>query len=167
MRRRLARAEHVDGLLRQVAGALRRSQDDRAARVGHEAAVEEVERPRDHARRQDVVDGERVTHDGARVQLRPLAGRDGDLGELLAGRAELVHVARRREGVAGRRPGEPVWKLELRPPRVRAEARARHPTRDAPLACDERHVDDAGVDRRRRVLTWAMNEQPPICVPSM
>ena len=38
-------------------------------------------------------DREVFTHEGFGVQLRPLPGGDGDLGELLAGGAILVHVA--------------------------------------------------------------------------
>ena len=36
------------------------------------------------------------------------ARRHGDLGQLLAGRAELVHVARGGEGIGGRREERPV-----------------------------------------------------------
>ena len=46
---------------------------------------------------------QRVAHQRARVELRPLARRDGDLRELLARRAVLVHVARRRHRVRARR----------------------------------------------------------------
>src|SRR5215470_17790501 len=50
------------------------------ARVGDQAAVEEMERPRDHARGEHVVDGEGIAHDRARIQLRPLPRRHRQLG---------------------------------------------------------------------------------------
>src|SRR5205823_4871589 len=93
-------------------------------------------------------------HERARVQLRPLARRDGDLGELLARRAELVDVTGRGERVAGRRPGEPERLLELETPRIGAEARSRHADarRTALAVRDERDVTEPGVDGGHRVL---------------
>ena len=152
--RRLARAEHVDGLPPAVARPLGAGDHDRAARVGDEAAVEQAERPGDEAGGEHLVDRERIPHERAGVEGRPLARRDGDLGELLAGGPELVHVARGGERVAGGRPGEAEGYLELEPKRVRAEARAWH----ANAGCaafsvgDERHLAHAGGVRHHRVL---------------
>ena len=51
------------------------------------------------ARREDVLDGDRIVELGRRVQRRMPARGDGDLGELLGGSAVLVHVAHRSHGV--------------------------------------------------------------------
>ena len=56
------------------------------------------------ARGEHVLDGQRLARPGDRVELRPPPRGDRDLGELLARRAVLVHVARGGERVAGR-PG--------------------------------------------------------------
>jgi hypothetical protein len=46
----LAGAEQVDRLLRKVAGALGGDQDQRAAAIGHEAALQQPKRIGDHPR---------------------------------------------------------------------------------------------------------------------
>jgi hypothetical protein len=65
----------------------------------------------DHARTEDVLDREVVTYKGFGVQLCPLAGGYGDLGELLARGAILVHVAGGGEGVGANRVAWPVGSL--------------------------------------------------------
>ena len=105
--------EHPDGLLLAVLRALGADDDDRAAGVGDEAAVEQVEGVGDPAGGEDVVDGDRVAHHRFGVERRPLARGDGDLGELLVGRAVLVHVAHAGHRVVRRRPADVVGHLEL------------------------------------------------------
>ena len=103
----LAGAEHADRALGGVACA--RSAvvtTTAAAAVGHQAAVELVQRLADHPRGEHVVDAERVARPRLRVELRPAPRRHGDLGQLLGGRAVLVHVPRRDQRVvADRRAG--------------------------------------------------------------
>ena len=68
----LAGAEDVDGPGREILGALGRGQDQRAAAIGHEAALQQAERIGDHPRVQDVLDGDRVLEGGARVLAPPI-----------------------------------------------------------------------------------------------
>jgi hypothetical protein len=55
----LAGAEDVDRLLREILGAVGRGQDQRAAAVGDEAALQDAERIGDHPRVQHVLDRDR------------------------------------------------------------------------------------------------------------
>ena len=155
--RRLAGAEHPDGLLLAVPRALGADDDDRAAGIGDEAAVEEVERVGDPARGEHVVDGDRVAHHRLRVEGRPLAGGDGDLGELLVRGAVLVHVAHAGHGVVRGRAADVVGHLELGGgvPRVERGAcgAAAAAAGGAALAVgDEGDVDEAGGDGGGGVL---------------
>ena len=88
-----------DRRLAQVARALGRRHDHRDAAVRHQAAVVEVQRLDDPARRVVVGDRHRRAHLGARVLHRPLALPDRDRPELVVGRAEQVHVPLQRQGV--------------------------------------------------------------------
>ena len=63
----LAGAEQVDRLLREVAGALGRDQDQRTAAIGHQAALQQPERVGDHPRIQHILDGDRRLEGAARV----------------------------------------------------------------------------------------------------
>ena len=107
--------------------------DERPGAVGHEAAVEQVQRADLERRRQHVLDGDGLAVAGPRVQGRPLPGAHGDLGQLLGGRAELVHVARRgqRVGAHGRAaarracPTRPSGSGPGRPPAAAGRLRVR------------------------------------------
>ena len=92
MRERVGRAEDVGRRLAQIAGPLVRRDDARRAAVGDHAAVEHVQRVGDEARRQHVVDGDRIAVLRQRVDRRVIAHRDGDLGQLLRRRAVVVLV---------------------------------------------------------------------------
>ncbi len=94
---------------------------DRPAAVGDDAAVELVQRVGDHAGPDDVLDGQVVPVAGQRVELGVLPDADGDLGQLLGGRAELVHVALGDHGV-GADQGVAERRLELGRPRHRPAA---------------------------------------------
>ena len=74
----LAGAEDVDRLCREILGALGRCEDQRAAAIGDQAALQQPERIGDHPRVQHVVDGDRVLEGGARVLCRPFALHDRD-----------------------------------------------------------------------------------------
>ena len=97
----LARAEHPDGGVGAVAGPLLVGEDDGPAAVGADAAVQLGEGVGDHPRGLDVLDGDGVAVVGVGVEAGVVAGRHGDLGQLLDGGAELVHVAPGRHGVLG------------------------------------------------------------------
>ena len=152
----------------QRARLLRRRDEHGAAVVGDEADVEQVQRPRDQAAVQDVLDRDRPAegmrlarvHDRARVERGPVARGHGDLREVFLARAPLVHVPRHRVRVVGGRAGDAVGDLELARhgplvvaqravgavPAVLARGVARLAVRD------QRDVDDAGVDRGERVV---------------
>jgi hypothetical protein len=103
----------------------------------------------DHARLQHVGDGEVLLLPRDRIELRPLARRDRDLGELLARGAELMHVARGRERIgAGRQErverGFVGIDLALRGGTASDAALRRAVT-------DHRDVAQAGLDRRDRL----------------
>ena len=91
----LAPAEHGDGGVAPERGDVGCAGHDDAARpLVHETAVEQLERFRDHARRHDLVDGQLAAPavHRQRVEGCAVALGDGDLGQLLLGGAELVHV---------------------------------------------------------------------------
>src|ERR1035437_5418347 len=106
MPERLAHAQHVYRFFPERFGARCRSQDDRPATVGDEAAIAHRERIADHARLQYLLDRERLFFPRDRVHQCPFTSRDRDLGKLLACGAELMHVARPGERVGrGRQEG--------------------------------------------------------------
>lgn len=87
-------------------------EQDRAAAVGADAAVQFGERIGDHRAVEDLVDGDRIAVHGVRVGRRVGARLDGHLGQLLQSRAVLVHMAAGGHGVFGDQ-GVPVGGLEL------------------------------------------------------
>ena len=87
----------------EIAGPVLGGEDDRAAAVGHHAAVELVERIGDELRTEHVVDGDRIAVHGVRVAAGVLADLHRDRRELLRRRAVLVHVALRRQSRRRRR----------------------------------------------------------------
>ena len=103
----------------------------------------------DHARLQHVLDGERLLLPGGGIELRPLARRDRDLGEVLARGAVLMHVARGRERIgAGRQE-----RLERRLVRIDLALRGLLAP-DAALGRavgDHRDIAQPGFDRGRRL----------------
>ena len=112
----LAEAEQVHRRLAQVARALGRGDDDGDGAVRDQAAVEQVQRLDDPARRVVVVERHRpAVHLRVRVQLRPRALADRDRAELIVRRAVEVHVAPARERVARvRRPVVAVREAQAR-----------------------------------------------------
>ena len=86
-------SKQVDRGLAEAPGPLGACDERGPAAVCHQAAVQDAQERGDHARTEDVLDREVVTYKGFGVQLCPLAGGYGDLGELLARGAILVHVA--------------------------------------------------------------------------
>ncbi len=93
------RAEHPDGRVGAVPGAVLVGEEDGPAPVGPDAAVELGKRVGDHLRGLDVFDGDGVAVIRVGVEPGVVAGRDGDLGQLLDGGPELVHVTAGRHGV--------------------------------------------------------------------
>ena len=146
---RRASAEHIDRRLLQRAGALGRGHHDRAAAIGHEADVADRKGIADHPRHEHVGDRQRLLLPGGRVQQRPLPCRDRDLGHLLARRAVLVHVARGRHRVGGRRQKRAERRL------VRVDLAHRGlAAADAALRAaigDHRDLAQAELDRRQRM----------------
>ena len=148
---RFAGADDLHLRALQALGDLGPRDDERAAAVADDAAVEPMQRVGDHRRVDDVLDGDDVAQHGVRVVLGVMRGGDLDPGELLAGRAELVHVAHGAHGVhvGG---GRPVGKLELQVGLVRI-AGARRGAGGHALAArpagerDQRDVALAGGDR--------------------
>ena len=90
---RLARAAHADERPRRLAGDLRGDDDERAAAVADDAAVEPVQRVGDQRRGEHVLHRDDLAQHRVRVVLRVVRRRDLDPRQLLGGRAELVHVA--------------------------------------------------------------------------
>ena len=154
----LARAQHVDGRLGEVARALLRDEHQRAAAVGHDAAVEQVEGVADHPRVEHVFGGDRPAaavgraavraHHRHRVEVGPGAGRGGDVGEMLLGGAVLVEVAQDGDREGGRCAADGEGRLILRAGRL-ARAAAPHVDARAPALAvrDQRDIAVAGHDR--------------------
>ena len=90
---RLAVPDHPHQRLLQAVGNRLRGDDQRAAAIGDDAAIHPVQRIGDHRRVQHVLDGDDLLQHRVRIVLRVMGGRDLDPGQLLAGGAELMHVA--------------------------------------------------------------------------
>jgi hypothetical protein len=162
----LAAAEHEDRAGREVSRALGRDQHQRAASVGHEAALEQVERPGDDPRREHVGNADRIAVHGARIPAGPLALHDRDHRELLVGQPEVLHVAERRDREDRRWPGGSVRRLGLadRPMPPRAGRRRRERPLCPCVMSTVLHWPEVIAATAWR--TWIMNEQPPTAVPS-
>jgi hypothetical protein len=131
-----------DGRPAQVACALRARDDDTEPAVRHQAAVVEVERLHDPARRVVVLERERLFAElRLRVQVGPLPLRDGDGAEVVLRRPVAVHVALRDEGVHRVDAEEAVG----RPSRGRSRRRCR--------STRARRSDAAASAWRRRTRT--------------
>src|SRR5450755_2494003 len=109
----LAGAENIDRPGLEILGSLGRGQDQRAAAVGNEAALQDAERIGDHARIQHVLDRDRRLHGGARILRGPFALHDRDHGDLLMGDAVGLHVAQHRYRKHAGRGRDAVRQLEL------------------------------------------------------
>ena len=147
----LARSPHVNGLLGAVLGALGAGEDDGAARVRHEADVQEVEgiadRPRaEHIRHRDGIAVARLG-----IERGPLSRGHRHLRPLLQGGAVLVHVPRRDHPEVGGRSCEAVRDFELPGEAGVAAARDPHPRPPRLPVRDHRHVAEPVVERGHRV----------------
>ena len=116
MLHRLAGADDLDQRPLELFGDLRANNDNRAAAVADDAAIEPMQRGSDHRRVHHVLDGHYLGQHGVRIVLRVMRGGDFDPGELLARGAVLVHVAHRAHGVGvdgsdgvGRFPAASGW----------------------------------------------------------
>ncbi len=144
----LARAEHVHRAL-EVGGTLVGGEDEGPAAVGHQAALQQVERFGDHARLEHVVDRDRVPERGPRIHRRPLALDDGDHRQVLVGGAVGLGVAQPRDREQRRRPHRTVRALELAARAGRRQRTRRHAGAAlAALAVGDQH--GRGVTRRDR-----------------
>ncbi len=160
MRRAAGRAAHEDRAVREVARAVFGREDDAAAAVGDDAAVELVQRIGDELGSEHVVDRDRIAVHRSRVAARVLTRLHRDRRELLGRRAVLVHVPLRGHRVRAdeREPGRELVRHRQRhrhaaPPAAPAagpERAARR--RELVVAVDDRdRVDVAGLDRPVRV----------------
>src|SRR3972149_4494583 len=68
---------------REVAPPLGGREDEGAAAVRHQAALQQVKWVADHAAIEDVFDGNQIAHHRPRHLVRPPARGDGDGGEML------------------------------------------------------------------------------------
>ena len=107
------RAEDVDRRLGQGPRPCRAGHDEGAGPIGHQAAVEQVQRAHLQRRCEDVGDRQRVAVAGPRVQRGPLPGAHRNGGQLFGRRAELVHVAGGGQRVRTHREAEPEGELPL------------------------------------------------------
>src|SRR5580704_19134762 len=62
--------EDIDGLLLQITRALGRRDDQRTAAIGNDAAIEQVQRRRNHARREHVLNRNEIAILGRRIHRR-------------------------------------------------------------------------------------------------
>ena len=146
--------QQPDRRLRKVVRRRSRRDHDRRSSVRPERAVERVERIRDDGGREHVFQRQRCAHLRSRMETRVLTGRDGDGGQLLGRRAELVHVSARCHRV---RPGQrhAVRRVELRMHRgqhLLSGLERRHARARIVSGRDQHGVAHAGHDGRRRVV---------------
>src|SRR5258706_395622 len=148
-----AGAEDVDRLFRKIPGAVGRGQDQRAAAIGDEAALQDAEWIGDHPRVQDIRDRDRRLHGGARVLRRPFALHHRDHGDLLMGDAMGLHVAQYGNRKHAGRRRNAVRQLELAVEAVGADhPRGAADIRLAALGVGNQHgLAQPGLDRRGSV----------------
>ena len=164
VRCRFAGSQHPDRKLRQITGPFLGGEDDCAATITADAAVQLRQRIGHHPRALHVVDGDRVLVVRLGVQRRVVPRRHRDLGELLDRRAELVHVALRRHRVL-RDERVPERHVELDGP-ARAERQVRAPPPRFEVGPCGRPVhehdrlDVPGEDRRGGVLDHELPRRP-------
>ncbi len=162
----LGGAEHVQRPLAEALGALAGRHDHGRTAVGDDAAVEPVERARDHGRGEHVVDADRVAEPCVLGETGPGPVRDRDLGELLRRRAVEVHVplgdhrerahgehrAVRQLDVVALRGGDQPAAVRARARAVGDQRRLAHPGRDRGGGVAEERDERAAADLRRVVV---------------
>ena len=112
---RFADADDLHQRPLQALGDLRLGDDERAAAVADDAAIQPVQGGGDHRRAHHVLHRHHVLQHGVRVVLRVMRGGDLDPGELLAGGAVFMHVAHRAHRVhVGGGGAVRVFELHLR-----------------------------------------------------
>ena len=127
--------------------------DDRTAPVGREAAFEAVQRVADEGRREDVLDGDQVSHHRPRHLGGPASLSHRHRRELLLAQAEVLHVPEQPQGELGGRGPDTVDLLELllEVGEVQhAGAAVRPPTGDG--VADDHHLGHACLDGGRGVV---------------
>ena len=105
--------DDTDRLLDRVPGAGGAGDDECAAPVGHQAAVEAVERVADHPRGEHVFDGQRVATHAlglSRAHLRAATATSASCSEVVP---YWCMWRRGNQGVVADREREAVWRLEL------------------------------------------------------
>ena len=149
----LAGPHDIDRLGFEILGAVGRGQDQRAAAVGDEAALQDAERIGDHPRIEHVLDRDRRLHGGARILRGPFALHHRDLGDLLMGDAVGLHVAQNGNRKHAGRRRDAVGQFELPVEAVRSDhARGTADVRFAAFGVRDQHgLAQAGLDRGRRV----------------
>ena len=149
----LAGAEDIDRLGLEVLGAIGAGQDQGAAAVGDEAALQDAHRIGDHARVEHVGDRDRILHGRARVLRRPFALHDRHHRHLLLGDAVRLQVAQHGDREHAGRTGDAVRHFELAVEAIGADRTGR--AADVRLAAfgvgDQHRLAEARFDRRRRV----------------
>ena len=143
----LGRAQHVDGMQAQIAGAVTARHHQGGGAVGHQAAVAHTQGRRQHACRQALLNTQRFADKCLGVELRPLACRHRHLGELRARGTKFVHMARGCQRVGRSRHQGLVRRLE-----GRRQQRAHQLAAGGALVAavgDQGHVALAGGKRQR------------------
>ena len=108
---RLAATQHIGGWLLERLRAFGRCDDDGAAAVGDETAVPHGEGIAHHPGREHAIDRQRLLLPCRRVEQRPFPCGHRDRGQLLARRAELMHMPRGRQGVGARWQERFEWRF--------------------------------------------------------
>ena len=141
--------------MRPVLRTVQRGHDDADPAVADQAAVEQVQRFDDPARRLMVGDRDRRAHHRTRVERGVVAARDRDLGQLFAGRAVHRHVPAGHQRAVGRGavhppqvPGVAPSRRAAEPAAARARGVAEHTRNRRGLPCLDR--GDRRLDERAR-----------------
>ena len=154
---RLARAENIDRLLLQIARALGRRDHQRAAAVADDAAIEQMQRRRNHARREHVLDRDRIAILRRRIHRRMQPHRHRDLGELLGRGAVVMHVALRDHRIRADRGGAEGNLVLIARVARRLRLRRRCRSRSA--------TTPRSIRTRPRIRRTARHESPPPRAP--
>ena len=106
-------AHKIDRRRLHIPGSFRCADHNGGAAIAFQAAVEQPQRVRDHAGRLMILDCHRLGHHRVAVEDCVVSRRYGNLAELLAGGAVLLHVAPRHWSVELSRCDSPQRHFKL------------------------------------------------------
>ncbi|KAG0759987.1 hypothetical protein G6F22_019236 [Rhizopus arrhizus] len=144
-------AHHVDRWARERTSARGGRDDDRAAGVGHQAAVALAQRIGNHLGSHDFFDRGFLAPVGLGIELRPFSRRYRHFGQVLVGGAVALHVQLRHHRVVADGTQLPIGRDELPARHAHVLRRTAHLARSVrqlgAAVGHQRHLAHTGLDR--------------------